>query len=530
MKSKGCILILLCFFGFNAFGQVDSLNLHIRGSGVAGTKGFGPHWLVSNRYGIYSDSSNDVLLMPGFSLPMHFGKKLKINLGFDGVIKPRIKSSFIYEGYANVSYGKLKLMMGRQEFTLGQYNNDVSSGSFIVSNNALPIPQIGLGFYDYVDVPFTKGYLQVKGGVNQGWMDNNRLDNSPYNKPLLHEKFAYIRTRKLPVNLFLGAIHFVMYGGVDKNGNKVPVHYLDVVLAKHVSSGSEINAYGEHLGIIDLGLTGRYKDYDLTYYNQLPVTDRTGLEKNFTRNIDFFTGILVQSREHKLISAFTYEFDHTTQQGGLGLPDPVVNGTIREPWSASDREYLKEYYSGLGYPVNNLNTQAEWQSFLQAYTDYGYEFGGRVDYYNNYQYKDVYYDKIIGTSLFITKPQLKRMTGITDPGDYIVDNRVLIHHLGIEGYFSENFTYRFLLTFTRNLGAWQEYGGRYKWEGIAVDPNFSWYWKGARIQWYSMLEMGYTNKNFKNLTFHLGGGYDFGDIYHNFGFTAGIDYNWRLKL
>ncbi len=530
MKFKVCFIFLLSLCAFQVFAQIDSVEVHIKGSGVAGTQGFGPHWLVSNRFGIYSDSSNDVLLMPGFTLPVQFGKKLKINLGFDAVLKPRIKSSFIYQGYANVNYGKLKLMMGRQNYTLGQFNDDVSSGSFIVSNNALPIPGIGLGFYDYVDVPLTKGYLQVKGGVNQGWLENNRLDHSPYNKPLLHEKFAYIRTGKLPVNLFLGLVHFALYGGVDKNGNKVPVHFLDVVLAKHVSSGGEINAYGEHLGIVDLGLSARYKDYDITYYYQLPITDRTGIEKNFSRNQDFFTGILVQTKEHKLLTAFTYEFNHTTQQGGLGIPDPVVNGTIREPWRASDRQYLKDYYTALGYPVSNLNTQAEWQSFLEAYTNYGYPFGGRVDYYNNYQYKDVYYDKIIGTSLFITKPQLKRMTGVQDPGDYIVDNRVIIHHLGVEGYFSGNFSYRLLLTYTRNFGEWQEYGGRYKWEGIAVDPDFYWYWKGARIQWYSLYEMSYRNKNIKNFTFHLGGGYDFGDIYHNFGITAGVDYSCRLKL
>ncbi len=513
-----------------AYGQLDSMKIHLKSFGVAGTQGFGPHWIVSNRYGIFSDSTNDVLLMPGFELPMHFGKHLKIETGFDAVIKPKLNTSFIYQGYANVYYGKLKLMMGRQDYTLGQYSQTLSSGSFIVSNNALPIPRIGMGFYDYVDVPFTHGYLQVKGAINEGIMDNNRLAHSYFNRPYLHEKFAYIRSNKLPLNPFVGIIHFAMYGGVKSNGKRVPAHFADVFFAKHVSAPGEINVYGEHLGIVEFGVSGRIRDYHFTYYYQIPITDRTGLENNFSRNMDFFTGINIKTDKKRIISGFVYEYNFTSQQGGLGLPDPVVNGTIREPWSASDRAWLKNYYTSLGYPVSNLNTEIEWRSFLQAVTNYGYLFGGRVDYYNQPQYRDIYYDKIIGTSLFITKPELKRMTGYTDPGNYVVDNRLTIHHMGIEGYISRNFNYRMMITYTKNLGNWQEYGGRYSWGGIAVDPNYSWYWKGSKIQWYSLLEADYKNENLEKFGFHLGFGYDFGQIYHNFGFIAGVSYNWKVKL
>jgi hypothetical protein len=526
-------LLLLLNIPLVVNAQNDTLKYHLKLMGAFGTQGYPPHWIESNRYGIFNDSIQDVVFMPGFTFSHDLGKKIGIETGFDLAVKRNLDESFIYQAYANFSYGQLKLIAGIQEYTLGQYSEDLSSGSFLVSNNARPLPRIGIGFYDYVDVPFTHGYLQVKGALNHGWLENDRLDHSRLNLPLLHEKFAYIRTQKLPLNPYAGIGHFALYGGEDENGEKAGIDYWAVFKGSASSvpgfQQDAVNAAGEHLGVMDFGFYTRIKDCNITFYYQLPITDQTGMESNFSRNKDFFTGILIETKKRNLFSGFLYEFIHTQQQGGLGVPDPRVGDRFVSLWKEEDREYLKEYYTGLGYPVDDYDTEIEWRSFLQAEINYGYEFGGRVDFYNNPYYRHVYHGRIMGTPLFQTQPELLKLTGIYQE-PYVVNNRIRAHHFGVKGYFLENLDYRLLVTYSRNEGAWQQYGGRTAWEGIALDPDFDWFWKGDLIQWYTMLEANYTLPHSERFRLKIALAFDFGDLDDNFGTMLGISYRNFLKF
>jgi len=534
MRHKVILLILLLISIFQARAQFDSLEYHAKLYGALGTEGYAPHWIESNRYGILNDSIQDLLIIPGFTYPLKFGKHFKISTGLDIAIKRNLDESFIYQGYANFSYGKLKLIAGIQEYTLGQYSEYLSSGSFLVSNNAQPIPRIGIGFYDYVDIPFTKGYLQVKGALNHGWLENERLGHSELNKPLLHEKFAYIRTQKIPINPYVGISHFALYGGEDKNSEKIGIDYWAVFKGQASNvpgiAGEGINAAGEHLGVFDFGFYSRIKNYDITFYYQFPVTDRTGKESKFSRNMDFFTGLLLETKQKNIINGFLYEFIHTLQQGGLGIPDPIVDGRLIVLWREEDKAFLKEYYTNLGYPVDDLDTEIEWRSFLQAYTNYGYLFGGRVDFYNNLLYRHIYKGRVIGTPLFQTMPELNRMAGFQDSITYIVNNRIFAHHIGISGYVHKNLDYRLMLTYTRNKGAWQEYGGRYQWNGIAIDPDYDWFWKGDLTQWYTLLEANYVIPGYDKLSVKTAVAFDFGDLDKNFGILIGISFQDFIKF
>ena len=49
-----------------------------------------------------------------------------------------------------------------------------------VSGNALPIPQFSIALTDYVDIPFTHGWLQIKGELAHGWLGSNRYLDSYY--------------------------------------------------------------------------------------------------------------------------------------------------------------------------------------------------------------------------------------------------------------------------------------------------------------------------------------------------------------
>ena len=531
LKSWLLILVFLLLSDL-AFGRIDSIEYHVQGIGSAGSRGYPPHWIVSNRYGLFSDTSNNLLLVPGFSIPFSFGKKFKITAGFDAAIKEHIDQSFIYQAYVNLEYGKLKLIAGRQKFTIGQYSERLSVGSFIVSNNALPIPRIGIGFYDYVDVPFTKGYVQVKGALNHGWLEEDRFEYSLISDSYLHEKFAYIRSNKLPFNVHVGIAHMAMYGGYREDGTKVPYDFWSAFFGRGSGvsgqKGEIVNAYGEHLGIFEYGFNFEIKGVKFQFYHQKPINDSGGYHQNFKYNKDSYLGGIIET-EWPFIQKFLYEYVTTTYQVGNGTPDPVVDGKVVFPFVDEDREWLEEYYTDLGYDVQGYDI-IDWYDFLEDEVNYGYRFGGRVDYYNNAHYGSMYKGRIIGTSLFHTKPQMLKYTGVSINGRYFVNNRIKAHNIGFAGNFIKRLSYWTKITYTNNYGAWQEYEGRYQWGGIAVDPDFDWYYKDSKTQWYSLFEVDYQFAKVKGLSLQAAVAYDFGEIVNNFGGLIGLKYSGLINF
>ena len=521
-------LILIFFLVANqAFSGIDSLQYHVQGFATIGTKGYAPQWIVSNRYGIFDDSENNLVIVPGFKLPISYGEKFTIDMGFDMAIHSKISNSFIYQGYVNLKYGKLKIISGVQEYTLGQYSERLSVGSFIVSSNARSYPRVGIGFYEYVDVPFTKGYVQVMGAINHGWLEKDRFEHSLISESYIHEKFAYIRSNRLPVNLHIGMAHLALYGGYTSSGTKIPYDFWSVFFARgsNVSGqkGEASNAYGEHTGIFDWGLNFHIKGCRFQLYQQKPINDSGGFHKWFKYNNDNFIGLIMET-ESPLIHKFVYEYVSTRDQVGKGTPDPVVDGKIVFPGVEEDRLWLEQYYTDLGYDVAGFSV-IDWYDFLEDEVNYGYRFGGRVDYYNNNAYRNIYQGRIMGTSIFHTRPQMLRYTGSTIPGEYIVNNRVIAHNIGLEGNIIPGIFYWAKITFTRNYGSWQEYEGRYKWGGIAVDPDFEWYYKGTKTQWYSIFEIDYQCPKIKGISLQAAVALDFGQITDNFGILMGLRYN-----
>jgi len=509
------------------YGGIDSLEYHIQAYGAFGTEGYPPHWIVSNRYGLYSDTTNNWMLIPGFTLPMNFGKKFGIDVGFDAAFTANIKRNFIYQGYLNLRYGKFKIIAGRQKYTIGQYSEKLSVGSYIISNNALPYPRVGLGFYEYVDVPFTKGYVQIKGAFNHGWLEEDRFEHSRISDSYVQEKYFYVRSNRLPVNMHLGLAHLAIYGGYTIDGSKIPYDFWSAFFAKGSNAGNQkgesANAFGEHIGIFDWGFNFRIKSLKFQLYQQKPINDSGGYHQWFRHNKDNFIGALVET-EFPYIQKFLYEFVSTVNQVGEGTPDPVVEGNILFPFVESDRLWLEEYYTERGYDVSGFDL-IDWYDFLEDQVNYGHRFGGRVDYYNNNNYRNIYQGRIMGTSIFHTKPQMLKYTGIEIDGKYFVNNRVKAHNFGFEGFLHPRLSYWAKITYTQNYGAWQEYGGRYSWEGIAVDPDFEWYYKGTKVQWYSLFEVNYNFAKIKGLSMQAAVAYDFGQIVDNFGGHIGLRYS-----
>jgi len=321
-----------------------------------------------------------------------------------------------------------------------------------------------------------------------------------------------------------------MYGGQDNNGNKIGTDFISTFFAKGSSAagvkGEATNAIGEHIYLFEIGASFKFLGGEVLWYYQKPGTDATGYDRNFSRNKDFFTGLTFETNKKGIVSNFLFEFDHTLHQGGLGIPDPVdpVKGDFIVVNDPATQKMLTDYYTKKGYDVEGF-TNRQWVSFLEAVQNHGYSYGGRVDFYNNSLYRHVRKDRIIGNSLMLTRPELERMVGHQESGSYVINNRIWAYNLGIKGWIKEHWGYRVNLTYTDNYGDWYEYEGRYNWGGVANDPNFNWYWKGSKVQYYTLVESFFKIKPGSKFQATVSVAYDFGDIYHNFGGMVGLKYS-----
>ena len=177
MKWSGLLVIVLLFLGnLPSFGQQDSLLIHADLYFLTANQSFQPHWQVSNRYGIFDRTKQtEAVGLAGIQYFHRFDKKFRFETQAEFNVKSTLSDSYIQQLYFNLHYGSIQLKIGKEAYTIGQYSDDLSAGSLFVSNNAQPVPRIGMGFYDYSPVPFIDDYLEFKGAVNFGLLDDDRV-------------------------------------------------------------------------------------------------------------------------------------------------------------------------------------------------------------------------------------------------------------------------------------------------------------------------------------------------------------------
>lgn len=526
MKKIYLILIAICYTSFlYAQTKSDSISLKISATAIAGSEGYAPFWMVNNKDGIFDPYENNWVIQPSFGYEKKLGKRISITSELNVAIKAPVDETLINRLNTTVSYGTFSIMAGWKPFSSGQHS-DLSSGSFIMSRNARPIPRIGAGFYNYTNVPFTKGYLKFKAYMSHGWLEEDR----PYStakSPYMHEKSFYVKTGNLPVNVFAGLNHIALYGGHLSDGTEIGIDFISTIMAKgsdaSIFQGENTNVIGGHMGLYDFGFEFKAQQYNVKFYYQRPFTDGSGFDL-LGQNKDFYAGVVLKTDEKQIIQEFTFEFIKTDNQSGEGTPDPYVDGAIRFPYNADDRAFLEEYYTNLGYDVSDVNTEEEWTAFLIKYNNHGYKYGGRDDYYNNTIYRYVYNDRVIGSPLFYTTPQVEHWSDQEISTSYVSNTRMKGVHLGVRGFLSDLFQYEMLMTWTENYGEWTKYGSRYLWEGEATDPDYDWFWKGGKQQFFSYLGVTSSPLSNKSWEFQLGIGWDHGDLTNNFGVQTSIHY------
>lgn len=468
----------------------DSLNATI-GSGIIVSKSdFNPFYLVHNRWGTVKDNQDAFITGElSYSKIINKGWNVKGSLGF--------RNKYLREAYLSSSWKNVQLYGGRTRQVLGGLeNNNLTTGSLATGRNSLPIPQIGIEI-DYFSLPLSYGYVKLKGGISHGWFETDRY----ISKPLLHQKYAKVL---IDLDDLIGAraysslIHFAQYGGVSPVGDRQPSSFNDFVKVFFGQgipnplggTAGESNAVGNHVGITEWTWDQRIGRHRLQINYQKPFEDQGSMQ--YISFKDFLVGLRLQYPEDSNIKSIYFEWIRTMSQSGAGLPDPT----------------------------DNVESEEE---------NFGYEFGGRDDYYNNWLYQTgwTYNQRILSNPLFLTYNwALNFLPNFPNYNNQVINNRISAFHLGALVDMSDNLSLRGMLTYSVNYGTYAGlYEGRFAWNGIKTNNSFEYVFLGGKKQFYSLMEANYMTTLFgQPVVLSSLFAFDSGELYNNVGMELSIQY------
>ncbi|WP_068471641.1 hypothetical protein [Saccharicrinis aurantiacus] len=516
-------------------------NIYISTFGLANSnKNLVGHYLHANKWGLISELETSHLFLHTYLKQQIIKtKRVELNIGAAALLKEDWQESFLHEAYiSGTAFSILNFSLGKEAFSPVSYNDTLSTGGFLYNSNARPLPRITIGFYDYVDIPFTNSLFQIRGAISHGWLNDNRLESGhpkAADNVLLHEKWLYLQFGKYKVKPFVGIVHSSMIGGTRQDGSKEAVNYTATFFAKGGSKGgrTETNAWGSHMGFWDFGLSTTINENSFLLYMQKPFYDGSGLNIWKGRNKDYKLGILANLNTEGLIKGFNLELIKTDYQCGEGIPDPIYpENTLYKEFSEGniiwDKDINNDYDDFMHAVFPQAPNKTGWTkdevwAYIRQETNNGHQYGGRDNYDNASNYHGwSYYETNIGYPLYLNTNQFSIYApeANIDHQAFINNNRVRGIHLGINGQLIQEITYTLKATHTKNLGAYHEkYESRYSWE---LTPNY--FFATSKKQVYTYLDIKYTPSEKPKIELFTAITFDFGELYHTFGAQFGVKY------
>jgi len=350
IKYYSTLIFLLVTVLLHAQSRPDSISYSINTRFNAGTGTYAPFLSTANQYDRYSFSPNSLSIWG--TLHKEVKKQNKFDYGFgleiDGNVSKAENRFFPGELYAEGKIYFLNVYAGYKRQVFGNQDTELSSGGMLWSQNSRPMPKIAIESNGYIAVPYTKGFVEVKGGLAHGWFN----EQSAIQNLLLHHKNAYLRLGgALPVNIHYGIQHVVQWGGRSNVYGTMPAtldNYLRIFMGKSGNSSAnmsdQINTLGNHIISQNLGLDLKLKSADISFYWQNLTEDPPVKFITNTPNIeDGLWGMTVKLPKFNLLNHFVFEYLCTTDQNGPwhdldgviygGLDSYYTNGLIPNGWS-----------------------------------------------------------------------------------------------------------------------------------------------------------------------------------------------------
>lgn len=428
----------------------DGINYIVEASAHTASGTFAPHYMSANQYGIIMNGSG-AYLRAGAFIEMDTTKRFSYAAGIDlmGIyestsptrrwengtfsmlqIRPQIFR--IQQLYADLKYRAVFLSIGMRQKAHENpiTNHRLSSGNLVLSGNSRPIPQVQAGFHRFVDIPFTQGWVQIKGDIAYGkFLGDNYLRNHYYQyssflttNVFYHYKSLYLRSNpNNPFVVTIGIEDGVQFGGdtdTYRNGELVSSEKSTVNIKafaqaflpssgdENANKGDQLFVYGNHVGAIDIALEYNFANRSqLRAYTQWIYEDGSGMNK--LNGWDGLWGIAYHTHRNSILSDIVIEY--------IGLDNQ--SGAI--PWQPTDR------------PGTQVTTQTS----------------GGDDYYNNYRYNGW---QQAGHGL--GTPMSPSIMYNTDGYMRYLNTRVRGGHIALQGYMNSNWQYRIMASYREAWG------------------------------------------------------------------------------
>ncbi|AYQ30778.1 capsule assembly Wzi family protein [Runella sp. SP2] len=444
-----------------------------------------PFWLRVNKNGtVPSDSPLGFVNLEANWI--RNGKIRWIGQISTSVVQNKNSSIYIPNLHIDAEYKGLVFRVGRFREIIGLGDSSMSSGFYIYSGNALPIPKIQLSTNGFLPLHFTNGFLSIHAQIGHGWFGHETWAQNYY----LHQKSFYLKFGKprSSIHLYTGISHFAQWGGnsailigsgrVAPNGD-LPhslKDFLYVISAQKfpqstgLSSFDTENRVGNHLGTLEALF--EYQNLRSTWlaYYQHPIENMPGVFGNFP---DGLYGISWRNKSPKTSKL------------------AVTNFII---------EYLTTLDQGLFY-----------NSIINTYHG--------NDYFNNSQYMDgwTYRNHIIGTPFITyrndTRPEWVNLRGSYEEGGYmkINSNSVTALHVSSQVSFGKKNTILFRVSPSRHYFNLRNDG--------SYEKNVN--------QFSSLLEFQNQPQKHKDIVLKMALSFDDGELLPN---TFGASFSFRKYI
>ncbi len=464
---KKVLYILFLGVCLTAYGQekedADSIGIRIlsdieyRGelSGTVGSGDFAPLWMHSNRYGLSSVEPNSGYLRGGIFRDTKADSlyEWRHGYGLDVAIGANFTSTLIiHQAYYDLDWKHGRLSVGAKERGMELKNPMLSSGNQTLGINARPIPQVRVELPDYWTVPYTKGWLHIKGHIAYGMMTDNKwqhdftgMKNQYTDNVMFHSKAGYLRIANddydYPLSFEAGLEMACQFGGntfwKNNEGGMTKVengkglssfwHAFMPGGGDNYEKGSVYeNSEGNQLGSYMIRLNYDKPTWRTSVYWERFFEDQSGM---FGVDYDGY-GSGSEWDSHKERKYLLYDFKDMMLGWELELKEKRWIRNIL-------LEYLyTKYQSGPIYHDHN-----------KGVSDH---IGGIDEYYNHHVYPGwQHWGEAIGNPLYYA--QLYNDDGTLR----FKNNRFMAFHLGVSGNPTNEISYRFLGTWEEGLGTYR---------------------------------------------------------------------------
>jgi len=385
----------------------DTITYSLNTRLAPGSGEYAPFLSTANQFDRHSISPNSISVWGNIYKQLNteatfdYGFGTELNANFSKSESRYFPGELYLEGKAYF----LKATVGIKRRVYGNEDPELSSGGMIWSRNSRPLPGISIESNDYINVPFTHGYIEVKGGMTHGWFTDSTLTTNT----LLHHKYAYIRLGgSFPVNFSYGIQHVCQWAGTSTGFGYAPANWSNfkrIFLAKSGDASSpgteQFNALGNHIISKNMGLDVDLNSVSVSLYWQNIYED--GPIRFMWQNYNVEDGLFgasIKLKKFRPLNRIVLEYMSTTDQSG--------------PWHDLD----------------------------------GVIYGGVDNYYNNGVYPNgwTFYGMTIGNP-WLTSPKYNENGAVN-----VVNNKVRLYYLaGMGGL--KDVSYKATLAYSQNWGS-----------------------------------------------------------------------------